>query len=301
MRRSRTAAIVVLAMALLAGCAAQPAASVDRIELVIVLGSPASTNDFLTDAVADARTVADHLGATLTVREATGAEAVRTEIAAAIDERPAVIIGIGDAVLDEIDAAAASSLDQQFLLLDTQAFEPTGNLSAAVFRDWETQYLLGVEAAVVAVVAENSISVAAATLDPYTAARIERFAAGVRSIDPTRSITTVIDPAALTPRPLIGGSAAFGSASTVCDGGAFDSEIRHADAALADSLRAILNGAPAAVRSYGLAEGGVGLLSWGRGLECRVTQYPRALTAVEAARDDIVAGRVVVTDPLFAE
>lgn len=287
----RALAAVALASVALAGCAAEPAASGTALELVVVVGAPVASDPVLRDAVDDARSVADELDATLTVREGDGAEGLRAEIAAAIDENPAVIIGVGDAVLDEIDAAAASTLDQPFLLLDTLAFEPTANLSAAVFRDYELLYLAGVESALLG---DDPVEIAAAGDDAYTRARIARFTQGVQSVDPGAGVAVVPGTFGVT-------VPGFGSGTDGCDGSTLDSLQKHADVALRDSLAAILSGSPGAVRSYGLAERGVGLLSLDGGSSCGVTQNSEALDAVRRAAADIAEGRIEVTDPRFVD
>ena len=65
----------------------------------------------------------------------------------------------------------------------------------------------------------------------------------------------------------------------------------------------MLAGEAAPVTSFGLAEGGVGVVALQDDVAdsgCVIADHPEVIEAVKEARDAIVAGDIVVPDPLTA-
>ena len=256
----------------------------------------------------------------------------------AIRTAPDVIIGVSYSVLDQFTQAAADNPDQQFLLIDTSAEKPTPNLTAAVFKEYESNYLAGVEAGLLST--SKNIGVVAALDTPFIHRWVDPFFAGAQSVEP--AITTAVqyvggdnpfgDQARAKAQAQIladsgadyinaaasGGNlgvfeaaagnkiAAFGVDTNQCldsPGNVVDNSIKRVDVALKNAVTDIFAGNGGGFKAYGLAEGGVGLT----GLEdnvadskCLIADHPDVLEKVAAVRDQIISGAVVVVDPLTA-
>jgi len=248
------------AVLLLAGCTtAAPEPAEPPTQLVLITAEPVVEGTPLATSVDDARAVAAELGAQLEVLESESESDVAAQLAVAIAEQPAVIIGLGDGVLSDFDPAAASNLSQQFLLVGSEAPEPTSNLTAANFRTWEGLYLAGVGAAT-----SGPVSIVSPTGDPYADAQVRRFTDGAHGSDVTITNGERLDVA--------------------CD------TITHTDVALRDSLAAVLAGDTGGVWSFGVAENAVELDP-----SCAGAGSPE----VAQASEQIARGEVVVTDPLY--
>ena len=245
-------ALALAAVAFLAGCTATPALA-PEVSLVLI------TTDTNSLVVAEAHAVAADLGASLEVVDTTDVQAA---VDAALLDSPDVIIGVGDAVLDEFDPAAASNLAQQFLLIGTEALEPTANLTAAVFRDYEGFYLAGVAAGVT-----GTAAITAPPSSPLVDSSVARFVDGLHSVAPS-----------LDPVVTIGDDLNFGCSITT------DFSL-----ALGEPLERILAGDTGGVYSYGVADAAVAIDG------CPAA----ASTEVHAAAADLASGDVVVTDPLY--
>jgi len=245
---------------LLAGCTtAAPEPVTQPAQLVVVTAEPVVEGTALAASVDDAQAVAAELGTKLEVLESASESDVAANLAVAIAEQPAVIIGLGDGVLSDFDPAAASNLSQQFLLVGSEAPEPTSNLTAASFRTWEGLYLAGVGAAT-----SGPVTIVAPTGDPYVDAQVRRFTEGAGGSDVTITSGERLDVA--------------------CD------TITHTDVALRESLAAVLAGDTGGVWSFGVAEHAVELDP-----SCAGARSPE----VAHASEQIARGEIVVTDPLY--
>jgi hypothetical protein len=62
-----------------------------------------------------------------------GEDPVGAALDRALDERPDLVVGLGDGVVDVFSFESAQLLDQQFLVVGAQLAEPTGNVTAVVW------------------------------------------------------------------------------------------------------------------------------------------------------------------------
>ena len=195
------AALTLAAVFAVSGCTATPAPTAtdapSPLTFVVITPAPTSSDPFLEQAVASTRAVATDLGATVEVLESADATAVSANVESALASSPDLIIGLTDQVLYDFDPAAASNLDQQFLLVDASAAEPTSNLTAVMFRDFEATYLTGVEAALLAGSGSAddtgaAIGVVAPEEDPLVQSWIDTFAAGVAEVSPSAAPTVAV-------------------------------------------------------------------------------------------------------------
>ena len=334
--------IALIAVALtLTGCAtdgaAAPAGDTDA-SIILITPTPIGSNNFLQLASAGATEAAETYNASVDVYESEDPTSIQQNLDAALREKPDVIIGVSYSVLDQFTEAAIDYPDQQFLLIDTSAEEPTSNLTAAVFKEYEATYLTGVEAGLLS--ETGNIGVVAALDTPFIHRWIDPFFAGATSVNP--AVTTAAqfvggdnpfgDQARAKAQAQIladsgadyvqaaasGGNlgvfeaaaetsfAAFGVDTNQCldsPGNVVDNAIKNVDVALVASVGDILDGKTGDFTSYGLAEGGVSLTGLEDGVadsECLIADHPDVLEKVAAVRDQIVSGELVVVDPLTA-
>lgn len=343
----RAGAVVVAAglLASVAACSSGGSSSGDSTSsadgdtsIVLITPTPIGANNFLQLAADGAKEAGEKYGAKVDVFESEDPTSIQQNIDAALREKPDIIIGVSFSVLDQITEAAADNPDQQFLLIDTSADDPTPNLTAAVFKEYEATYLTGVEAGLLS--QKKDVGVVASLDTPFLHRWVDPFFAGAQSIDPT--IKTAVQ--------YVGGDNPFGDqarakaqAQILADGGAdyiqaaasggntgvfeaaaengfkafgvdtnqcldspgnvVDNAIKRVDVALVNSVGDILDGKTGGFTSYGLAEGGVSLTGLEDGVadsQCLIADHPDVIEKVKEVRDQIVDGSLTVTDPLTA-
>ena len=306
--------------------------------LILITPTPIGSNNFLQLASDGVDEAAEKYNASIDVYESEDPASIQQNLDAAIREKPDVIIGVTFSVLDQFTQAAIDYPDQQFLLIDTSADEPTDNLTAAVFKEYEATYLTGVEAGLLT--EKDNIGVVASLDTPFLHRWVDPFFAGAQSVNPD----------AATAVQYVGGDNPFGDqarakaqAQILADGGAdyvqaaasggnlgvfeaaadagfsafgvdtnqcldspgnvVDNAIKRVDVALVESVGDILDGKTGGFASYGLAEGGVSLTGLEDGVadsQCLIADRPDVLEQVAAIRDQIVSGEITVVDPLTA-
>jgi basic membrane protein A len=342
-RRAGTAALAVGLFATVAGCSAQSgdsdggSASTDE-SIIVITPTPVGSNNFLQLAADGADEAGELYNASVDVYESEDPTSIQQNLDAAIREAPSVIIGVSFSVLDQFTQAAIDYPDQQFLLIDTSAEEPTPNLTAAVFKEYEATYLTGVEAGLLT--DANSVGVVASLDTPFLHRWIDPFFAGASSVN--AGVTTGVqyvggdnpfgDQARAKAQGQIlidsgadyiqaassggnlgvfeaateSGAFTFGVDTNQCldaPGTVVDNAIKRVDVALVNTVGDILDGNTGGFSSYGLAEGGVSLTGLEEGVadsECLIADYPDVITQVAEIRDQIIAGEITVVDPLTA-
>ncbi|WP_291052305.1 BMP family ABC transporter substrate-binding protein [Herbiconiux sp.] len=345
-RRLGAAAIAAGLVASVAACSSSGTGSGDASStdaasdnsIILITPTPIGSNNFLQLAKDGAEEAGEKYGASVDVYESEDPTSIQQNFDAALREKPSIIIGVSFSVLDQFTEAAADNPDQQFLLIDTSAENPTENLTAAVFKEYEATYLTGVEAGLLT--EKNSVGVVAALDTPFIHRWIDPFFAGATSVDPgvktaaqfvggdnpfgdqarakaqaqiladsgadyvqaaaSGGNTGVFEAAAEN------GFKAFGVDTNQClesPGNVVDNAIKRVDVALVNSVGDILDGKTGGFTSYGLAEGGVGLTGLEDGVadsQCLIADHPDVIEKVAAVRDQIISGEIVVADPLTA-
>jgi basic membrane protein A len=345
-RRAGAAALAVGLVASVAACSSggsEGSGSGDGTgatdeSIILITPTPIGSNNFLQLAADGAEEAGEKYGASVDVYESEDPTSIQQNIDAAVREKPSIIIGVSFSVLDQITQAAADYPDQQFLLIDTSAEEPTENLTAAVFKEYEATYLTGVEAGLLS--ESGNVGVVASLDTPFLHRWVDPFFAGAESVKP--GVKTAVQ--------YVGGDNPFGDqarskaqAQILADGGAdyvqaaasggnlgvfeaaseagfkafgvdtnqcldspgnvVDNAIKRVDVALVTSVGDILDGTTGGFTSYGLAEGGVSLTGLEDGVadsQCLIADHPDVIEKVAAVRDQIVSGEITVTDPLTA-
>lgn len=306
--------------------------------LVLITPTPIGSNNFLALARDGAEAAGEANDAAVDVYESTDPASIQQNIDAAVRDGADIVIGVSFSVQDQFSTSAADNPDQQFLLIDACPEEQPDNLTCAVFREHESNYLAGVEAGLLT--QTGAVGAVAALDDPFVHRWIDPFFAGAQSVDP--AIATSVqyvggdNPFGDTPRAkaqaeIVAGSGAdhinaaasggnpgvfeaatengvfaFGVDTNQCPeapGTIVDNSIKRVDVALQSAVEEILGGDAGGFKSYGLAEDGVGLTGLQEGVEdsgCLIAGHPDVLEQVAAVRDQIVSGELEVEDPVAA-
>ena len=84
-----------------------------------------------------------------------------------------------------------------------------------------------------------------------------------------------------------------------------DNTLKGVDAALLNSVDAIMSGAKSSVSAVGLKEGGMSVMALDKaGLsssQCLVAEEPEVVAKIREIADQIIDGSLVLSDPMFAQ
>ncbi|MCE7010757.1 BMP family ABC transporter substrate-binding protein [Kibdelosporangium philippinense] len=341
MARSRLLQVgaVTAAVVALAGCNAskpQTGPPPSGPALVLVTPNPVGVNDFLKLSVRGVEQAAAKHNGSQKVFQSTDPASLQQNLAAAVREKPAVIVAVGFNFADAIAAEAERNPDQKFLFVDSCTTKPFPNVTCAVFREYEGSYLAGAEAGLLSKTGKVGAVVALDT--PQFRRFSVPFGQGAEKVKPGSTLTPLYiggsnpfnDPArakALT--AMLGGQGVdqvMGAASAAGNPGVFeaakegaffaygvdvnqcplspgqvvDNVIKRTDVVISDGVDAILNGQTGATKSYGLKEKGIsltGLEPDAASSQCVVAQQPDVLKRVGELRDQIVSGAITINDP----
>ncbi|MFG1705832.1 BMP family ABC transporter substrate-binding protein [Nonomuraea sp. M3C6] len=313
------------------GTAAAPAKSV-----ILITPNPVGTNSFLQLGVKGAEAAAKEIGASFKLYESKDPTSIAQNVDAAVRAKPAVIVGISFSFDDVFATVPKQHPDQQFLQVDSCAKDQAANLACVSFKEHEAAYLAGIEAGLLT--KSGKIGVVAALDSPFVHRWIEPFFAGAASVKEGVTGTPLYvgganpfsDPARAKSQAqaLIGrggdivaaaasggnqgvfeaaaaaGAKAFGVDVNQCGqsaGNVIDNVLKNVDVAEQAAIKEIASGKTGGVKVYGLAEGGVGVNALEADVAssgCTVAASPEVIAKVKQARDDIVAGKITVADPL---
>jgi basic membrane protein A len=304
--------------------------------LVLVTPNPVGVNDFLKLAVRGVEDAAKKRNGTQKVFQSTDPASIQQNLAAAVREKPAVVIAVGFNFADALAAEAERAPAQKFLFVDSCTAKPYPNVTCAVFREHEGSYLAGAEAGLLS---RSGKVGAVVVLDTPQFRRFSvPFGQGAEKAKPGTTLSSLFiggsnpfnDPArAKALAATLGGQGIdqiMGAASAAGNPGVFeaakqgaffafgvdvdqcplspgqvvDNVVKRTDVVIADGVEAILNGQSGETKSYGVKENGIsltGLEPDAQGSQCVVTQHPDVLAKVGALRDQIVSGAITVDDP----
>lgn len=334
------AAMVVSAVVLLAGCnasAKDPAAqNAGGPALVLITPSPVGVNDFLKLAVQGIEDSAKKHNGTQKVFQSTDPASIQQNLAAAVREKPAVIVAVGFNFADAIASEAERNPDQKFLFVDSCTAKPYPNVTCAVFREHEGSYLAGAEAGLLSKTGKVGAVVVLDT--PQFRRYSVPFGQGAEKAKPGTTLTPLFigganpfnDPARAKALAATlagqgvdhvmgaasasgnlgvfeaakqGGFFAFGVDANQCPAGpgqVVDNVIKRTDVVIGDGVDSILGGKSGETKSYGVKENGIsltGLQPDAATSQCVVANHPDVLVKVGALRDQIISGAIVVDDP----
>jgi basic membrane protein A len=322
---------LIAAAAVLAGCSEAPKAPAAKKKVILVTPEKIGVNPFfqqeadgLTKAAADA-------GFESKVVESADAASIETNLRAAVADGYDLIITSSFESTDALTKVATENPSKQFAIVDTVVSLP--NVRSIGFREHEAAYLVGAVAGLVT--KTNTVGIVVALDIPLLKKWTSGYTEGVKAVNPKAKVLvnyvgSFTDPAKakeIALQQFAAGADFINGASAVGDLGVFDaakaknfltsgqdvdhtsqdpdhvviSQLKGTDVAVAQTVKDFASGTFAGgVVEYGLKEDGVGVTYVTRPsatpLNARVGQA--VIDKVKAIKDDIVSGKVVVTDPL---
>jgi basic membrane protein A len=308
--------------------------------LIYITPNPIGINKFLELGQIGTQRAAEARGGSFKVFESTDLNSRQANVEAAIEEAPDVIVLTTFEFTEMAGELAPANPDQQFILIDAcpETETPIENLHCGVFREHEGAYLLGLMAGNLTETGQIGSVVA---LDiPFLHRWSDSFALGAQTIDPSITDSQVFiagdnpfsDPATAKEQALalaaqgadqifaVGagsnggifeaaqeeGFMTYGVDVNQCPdaaGSIVDNNLKLVDNVVEQLINSILDGEAEPLTSFGLAEGGTGVMAISDGLEgseCLIADYPDIIEQVQTAADQIIDGSLEVPDPLFS-
>jgi basic membrane protein A and related proteins len=314
-----------------------PAPAEDGPSLIYVSPNPIGPNPILRLGQEGVDRAAERLGGTSAVYESTDAQSRRSNVEAAVEENPTVIVLMTFDLIELAAEFAAAEPDQSFILVDGCPDDPPANLHCAVFREHEGAYLLGVEAGLLT---ETGVVGSVTAIDiPFMHRWTDGFAQGAMSVadvediqlfiggerpfaDPVRAKEQAIAVAAQGADHIFAVAAAgnggvfeaateegfltYGVDSNQCPeapGVVVDNNLKLVDVVINSLIDEILDGTAETFSSFGLADGGISVVALADDVAssgCLIADYPDVIAEVRATADEIIDGTLTVVDPLTA-
>lgn len=302
---------------------------------VYLTNDPIGVNKFLESGKLGIELAAETYNGTSKTFEGSNEEANRANLEAAVAEAPDVIVMITFDFEDLGKEFAEANPDQEFLLIDSCPADAPANLHCAVFREQEAAYLLGVEAGLLT---ETDIVGSVAAIDiPFIHRYTDSFALGAASVNPAvQDKQLFIGGANPFGDPARGKEQALAMAATGADhvfavasgsnGGVFeaaseqdftaygvdinqcpdapgfvgDGTLKAVEVLVVTEIGKILDGTAEGISSYGLAEGGMDIVSLTEGAadsQCTVMEHPDVVERLAEVKQQIIAGEIDIPDP----
>ena len=305
--------------------------------LVYVSPNPIGVNDFLKLGQQGTERVAAALGGSAKAYESTDPTTMRQNLEAAAQEAD-IIIAISFQFDDILPEVAAAYPDKKFLVVDSCPRTLHDNIFCSVFREYEASFLAGAVAGLtsetgkVGAIGALDIPFIHRYTDPFLEgakhvnAEIETapslWVGGDNPFsDPARgqqralvmvsdNVDRVMAAGAGTNGGIfqgmeeLPGAAAFGVDVNQCPqapGLVMDNVEKRTDVVIEQGVQGIVDGTQPQVAALGLSEGGMTLTSLSDTVAdsgCLVADYPEVIARVKELRDEIVAGTLVVADPM---
>lgn len=307
---------------------------------VYVSPEPLGVNPFLLMGKNGLEAAARKHGADVKVFESEDPTTRRDNLRAAVDAGAALVAVLGFQFNDIIVEFAEKHPEVDFLIVDQCVDTRPKNLHCAVFREHEPAFLIGAQAAAlsqkgrIGVVAAVDIPFMHRFTDGFAAGArhvkpdigVEvRWVGGPNPFsDPVRAKEQALALHAAGVDVLFsatsGGDFGIFEAAAEKDfrvmgvdvnhcpnapGRMYDSALKRLDTAMAEIIDSIVGGGEGLMASFGLKEGGGSLVALGQGdlaaTQCLVAQHPEVIALVKGLRDEIVSGKLAVSDPMFAK
>lgn len=302
---------------------------------VAITPNPVGTDAFLNLSVLGMKQAAAKYHGTEKVFQSTDPTTMAQNLQAAIQLKPAVIVVISFSFQDLMATVPAQNPKQQFLMIDSCVTHPAPNLSCASFREYEAVFLAGAEAGLLT--KTNKIGAVVAVNTPQILRYSTPFGAGAKYVNPKVNYTPLFvggnnpfsDPARANAQAktlISGGNDYIMAAASAGNGGIFqaakaagakafgvdvnecpespgvvvDNVVKHTNVVEVDSIGDILKGKTGKVRTYGLAENGMGLTGLDPGVaksQCLIAKNPAVIKRIRALRSAIIAHKIKIFDP----
>lgn len=322
------------------GSSGQAGKAADGKTFIYVSPAPIGVNPFLGMGKTGIEAAAAKYGASARTFQAEDPITRKENLRAAVAEGATLVSVLGFQFNDIVVELAGKHPEVHFLIVDHCLDDRPDNLHCAVFREYEQSFLLGAVAASLS--QSNRLGVVCALDIPFMHRFTDGFAQGARHVKPDIAVDVrwvggqnpFADPVRAKELALAlhgQGADIIYAATSGGDYGVFeaaaekdfrvvgvdvdhcpnapgrmiDSALKKLDFAMVDAIDKIMTGGKKVSASYGLAEGGAGLIALEDGAaadnrQCTIFAHPDVITLAGKLRDDIVAGRIKLEDPMFA-
>lgn len=337
MRSRLTAAMLALALVACGGAGDQ-GGDAEGPSFIYITPNPIGINKFLELGQIGTQRAAERLGGTWKTFESTDQTTRRANIEAAVEEAPDIIVLTTFEFTEMSAEFAAANPEQEFILIDACPENPPPNLHCGVFREHEGAYLLGIEAG--NLTQTNKIGSVVALDIPFLHRWSDSFALGAQSVNPQVEDSQVFiggdnpfsDPARAKEQALAlaaqgadnifavgaGSNGGIFEAAQEADfltygvdvnqcgdaeGYVVDNNLKLVDVVVESLIDQILEGGAESFNSFGLAEGGTGVIALQDDLAdsgCVIADHPEIVEQVKEAAQQIIDGTLEVPDPLTA-
>jgi len=307
----------------------------DEHSFIYLTNDPIGVNKFLESGKIGIEKAAEEYNGTSKTFEGGNEEALRSNLEAAVAEAPDVIVMITFDFTDLSKEFAEANPDQEFLLIDDCPPDAPENLTCAVFREYEAAYLIGVQAGMLT--ETNKVGSIIAVDIPFLHRYSDSFYEGAKSVNSDATDTQLAiggdnpfgDPAK-------GKEQALAMAATGADhvfavgagsnGGIFeaaseqgftsygvdvnqcpdapgyigDGTLKFVDVLVVSEIGKILEGSNDPVSSYGLAEGGMDIVSLtdeAADSQCTVMEHPEVVEKLAEVKQQVIDGDIELVDP----
>lgn len=329
----RTMSAAILCGSMLASASAQ-----SKLPMVFVSSNPIGINEFLKMGALGTQKAAEKLGVPAKIFESSDPTTMRQNVEAAARAGATIIVVTGFEFDDILPEISPKYPDQKFLQVDSCPASPPPNVFCAAFREHETSFIAGAEAALTS---ETGKIGAIGALDiPFIHRYTSAFIAGAKHVKPEIEVSSPVwiggdnpfsDPARGQMRATVvfsDGADRVVTAASASNGGVFKAtqdfpgfaafgvdvnECKSAPNAVMDNIEkrldvAILNrvddimGGKAEQRvELGLADDGMTLTSLKDDVAnsgCLIAKYPEVIEKLRQIKADIISGKIVVDDPM---
>ncbi len=335
----------IFASTLAAGILALSSAALAQSEIKsIVYVSPTSigVNPFLIMGKDGTEAIAKKLGATATTVESDTQQSKLENVSAAANDGADVVIVLGFEFNDIIADVAPTQPDTQFLVVDScPPGDRPDNVHCAVFREYESSFLMGVIAAMST--KTGKIGTVGALDIPFMHRFSDGYAMGAKYVNPDIEVETrwvggqspFSDPVRSKEQSLALKAAGVDVIFAAAAGGNFgiyeaaseagfkaiavdvnhcpkapglllDSALKRVDQVIIQSMEKIANGEKATFAAFGIAENGVGSIASSsdevlNASECLIVESPEVVAKVREVAAEIASGELKIEDPMFAK
>lgn len=333
-------AAAILASACGPGSGPEPDAADGAPLFAYVSPDPIGVNPFLILGQEGIEQAARKHGARTLVLESEDPTTRDENVRAALSEGASLVLVLGFEFGDVIPRAAEEFPEVDFLIVDQCIEDPPENVYCAMFKEYESAFLIGAAAA--ALSESRHVGVIGAVDIPFLHRYTEGFTLGARHVDPEIEVSILwvggaspfSDPVRAKEQALAmagdgadtilaaaaagnfgifeaardEGFATFGIDVNQCPsapGVVVDNMIKRVDVVIGEAVDAIRAGEPGRVSEYGLAERGVGLVALTSedpaSSQCRILDHPEVLERLRALERQIIDGEIQIDDPMFPD
>jgi basic membrane protein A len=333
----KSLAALIATLTITAAC---PLSAQAQAPVIIYVSGPLGVNPFLRQGWDGAQKAASELGVQARNFESSDPTQHRQNLEAAAKSGAKVVVSITYEFNDILPEIAAKYPDTKFVHIDSCPAKLSENITCVTFREYEASFLAGAEAALtsgtgkVGAIAALDIPFLHRYTDAFAeGARYAKpdieiasplYVGGDRAFsDPARGqqratsmfsdgVDRVLTAASGSDGGVFNAAGDFPGAMGIgvdinecpsAPGIVLDNVEKRTDVAVYKSVVAAIKGEGVQQTSLGVGEGALtltGLEASAAGSQCEIVKYPEVIEKLRAIRSDIVAGKIVIKDPMFA-